>query len=518
MMQYPPSSAWLRALSGLFAALALMTLAACGGGGGAPFNLAHPSLLTVTPATLDAYAGIATTLTVAGGTPPFRASSSNSGVLPVAQAMDGSTLVLVPGSLDADTSVQITVQDSGGQSAVAIVNVHAQQPLALSIVPAAPIAYSGIASTLTIVGGVPPYRATSSNPGVLPVAALGTTVVLLAANVSGDTAVDVTIQDATGQRATATVSVRAAPLLNSLTITPSGNDCGASAICSGQNGTAVVTVLGAGGGALAGRLVRFDVLAGPYGITTPSSPQTVVTTLTVTSDADGKASVLIKANVNAPTQFSQLRVTDLTSGQQLIGNFLIQQVTDGSKVLAVVPSTVTITGAFKGQCSSGVRTDYYIYGGTPPYSVRATFPDAIRIVNEVVAESGGFFEAVTNGQCVNPLTFTIVDAAGLQTTATLNNLEGTVEKPVIPVPDLAVSPGSYTDPACTGKTFSFVLFGGTPPYNVSATKGVVTPQAVLKSGDTTRVTGLVTGGGISTIVILDSSPVQKSVTASITCN
>ena len=38
MMQTPPSGAWLRALSGLFAAVAVMTLAACGGGSGAPNN------------------------------------------------------------------------------------------------------------------------------------------------------------------------------------------------------------------------------------------------------------------------------------------------------------------------------------------------------------------------------------------------------------------------------------------------------------------------------------------------
>jgi hypothetical protein len=307
-------------------------------------------------------------------------------------------------------------------------------------------------------------------------------------------------------------------LLNSLTITPSGNDCGASAICSGQNGTAVVTVLGPQGGALAGRQVRFDVLAGPYGITTPSPPQTVVTTLTVASDANGQASVLIKANVNAPTQYAQLRVTELTSGQQLIGNFLIQQRTDGSGILTVVPSSATINGVFKDICSSGARVDYYIYGGTPPYRVTPSFPDGVTLINPVVTTNGGFFEAVTNGECVNPLTFSIVDATGRQTTATLNNLEGTEEVPgPVPPPALQVSPPTYPNSVCTGQTFKFTVFGGTPPYNVSATKGVVNPASVTTSGGTTLVSGLVNGSGITSVLFLDSSVPQLNVTATITC-
>ena len=97
------------------------------------------------------------------------------------------------------------------------------------------------------------------------------------------------------------------------------------------------------------------------------------------------ASVILKANVNAPTQFAQLRVTDLTSGQQLTGNFLIQQVTDGSKILTVVPERApTITAAFKGECSTGFPTDYYIYGGTPPYRVTSTFPAAVTLLNSTV--------------------------------------------------------------------------------------------------------------------------------------
>jgi hypothetical protein len=49
------------------------------------------------------------------------------------------------------------------------------------------------------------------------------------------------------------------------------------------------------------------------------------------------------------------------------------------------------------------------------------------LVNSNVPNSGGFFEAITNGTCVNPLQFTIVDTAGKITSATLINQPGTMD-------------------------------------------------------------------------------------------
>ncbi len=54
---------------------------------------------------------------------------------------------------------------------------------------------------LTVTGGVPPYRAFSSNSTVLPVAPTvsNNVLTLLASAVAADTAVTVTIQDAVNQ-------------------------------------------------------------------------------------------------------------------------------------------------------------------------------------------------------------------------------------------------------------------------------------------------------------------------------
>jgi len=363
---------WLRSLAGLAAVAGMLALSGCGGGSGAPNNV-FKSTVTVQPDTAVAYSGQPMTLTLTGGTGPFRAFSSNSGVLPVTQDVAGRTVVLLPANVAADTDVTITIQDLG---------------------PLQPVAPT----------------------------------------------------------ATAVITVRASPLGNSLTIVPTTDDCG-TAVCSGQTALATVTVLGSQGNPQ-GRAVRFDVIGSAYSIVTNNPAQPLASTLTVLTDAAGKASVILLVNANAPTQFAQLRVTDVASGQQLVGNFTIVENTNGEAVLSIVPDTVTITGAFKGVCSNGFPIDYFIYGGTPPYRVSSTFPSAVTLVNSVVNTNGGSFRAITNGTCVSPLVFSIVDATGRQTTATLNNNPGT-EEPPAPAP-IAISPTSVSSAACTGKTFTFI--------------------------------------------------------------
>ena len=85
---------WLRSITALAAVAGTLGLSACGGGSGAPNN---PFLgpLTVLPATIVAYSGVPTTLTISGGTGPYKAFSSNSAVLPVTQAVPATTVVLL---------------------------------------------------------------------------------------------------------------------------------------------------------------------------------------------------------------------------------------------------------------------------------------------------------------------------------------------------------------------------------------------------------------------------------------
>ena len=426
---------WLRSITALAAVAGTLGLSGCGGGSGAPNN---PFLgaLTVLPASTIAYSGVPTTLTISGGTGPYRAFSSDSALLPVTQTVPGKTVVLLAGNVDIDTTVTITVQDAATLQPVA-----AQVPV--------------------------------------------------------------------------TVTVRPARLGNSLSVIPNLTECG-TAICSGQTGTASATVRNPQGVPIAGQSVRFDVLGTAYTIAA-NTAQPFVTSLIVVTDANGVASVIIRANAGVATQYVQLMVTDLTSGQQQILNFVIQQVIDGAEVLSVVPGEATITGAFKGQCSAGFRTDYFIYGGTPPYRVTSTFPASVTLVNSIVNASGGFFEAITNGSCVDPLTFSILDATGRQTTATLRNLEGTTEVPVAePPPALAISPAAIPATGCNTKTFQFIASGGTPSYGA-----IITPTStatVAVAGNKVTISGVPASPGVYSVVVFDQSNPQKSATATITCS
>ncbi|MEP6942062.1 MAG: hypothetical protein ABI981_03960, partial [Betaproteobacteria bacterium] len=124
-------------------------------------------------------------------------------------------------------------------------NPYAPGPTApgpLFVLPPSITVYSHTPATLTVSGGAPPYQAFSSNPSILPVTQVvsGATVVLLPNDVAADTTAVITVQDAVGQTATSTVTVRAAPIFNTLTITPARTACGTNAVCSGDIATAKV--------------------------------------------------------------------------------------------------------------------------------------------------------------------------------------------------------------------------------------------------------------------------------------
>jgi hypothetical protein len=395
-------------------------------------------------------------------------------------------------------------------------------PGPVAILPSSATVYSSTPATLTVTGGVPPYFVVSSDASILPLGASTTsqTIVLLPAIVTAPDTVVITATDSEGVQAQASVTVNPAPIFNTLVITPASAACGTNTICTGGTATATVTVTGPGGAPIPGRQVRFDVVSGAFAIESNDPANPLVSTLTVVADQFGMATVIILANVTATTQPGLLRATELTTGEQQTAAFTIVQTINGSAVLSVVPSTATITGAFINQCSAGFRVDYYIYGGTPPYRVTSTFPQAVNLLNSPVLVEGGAFTAITNGTCVNPLVFSIVDANGLETTATLINNAGTATPPgPTPPAALQILPASTTFAACTGQQVNFVILGGTPPYNVSSsTPGVgVVPPIVNKSGGMTLVGPFLPGANTTSIVVIDSGSPQQSVTGTVIC-
>jgi len=409
-------------------------------------------------------------------------------------------------------------------------NPYAPPPVTpgpMAILPTTSQVYSNTPATLQISGGVPPYQVFSSNATVLPVAQASTTgtVVLLPANVAADTAVTITAQDSTGATAVAGVTVKAAPIFNTLTVTPASTACGTNSMCSGQSGTATVKVTGPGGVGLANHQVRFDVVTGAFGIKSTDPANPFVSTLTVVSDQFGMAQVVLQAAAGVATQPAQLRATELSSGEQQTAQFTIVQTTNGSAVLSVIPPSVTFTGLDNTQCTNNFRADYYIFGGTPPYQVSATpnVPVAVLLANVPVTTAGGFFTAITNGTCTGQggVTLLIVDASGLETTATLNNVLGTSAPPAPPPPSaLILAPTIYNVTGCVAGTtqFTFIVAGGSPSYNASSTVGTPNPQSINQSGGTFTVTWAGPAVGNASVLVVDSGSPQQTVTGQIFCN
>jgi hypothetical protein len=398
-----------------------------------------------------------------------------------------------------------------------------QAPEPLAVLPASAVLYSGFPTILTVAGGTQPYYAFSSDSALAPVPAYvaGSTIAVLPAVVIGDAPITITVRDAAGAQATSSLTIKPAPLLNTLNVTPNLATCGTQAICSGQTASAGVIVMGPGGGGSPNRQVRFDVVSGAFGIRSANAALPLASTLTVVSDATGSAKVVLQAFNNATTQPAFLRATELTTGNQVTAQFTIVQFTDGSVILSVVPTTITISGVDNSKCSSGFKADYFIFGGTPPYQV---LPNLVGIADirlllnpqdQTLAPGG--FEVTTTGKCVQPLLITIVDATGLRTTAQFNNVVGDskpFEPPatplsVIPAAQTAVAPDS-TSTSCSGD-FKFIATGGTPPYNA-----IVSPaRPVTVDGATITVSGA--NLGTTSVVIVDSSSPPKSATASVVC-
>jgi hypothetical protein len=397
-------------------------------------------------------------------------------------------------------------------------------PTPVVILPGVATAYSNTPTVLTVEGGVPPYFIVSSDSSVLPVAQAATagTVVLLPSNVVADTQVTITAQDSIGQKTTALITVKAAPIFNKLTVTPASTACGVNAVCSGQTATAAVTVTGPGGAGISNRQVKFDVVTGAYAIQSNDPANPLVQTRTVVSDVNGVAQVILQASPSATTQPALLRATELTSGEQQTAQFTIVQTINGSAVLSAIPSTVTFAGPDTQSCALNFRADVYIFGGKPPYNVvvgSQSVPVVAILANVPVLTQGGFFTVLTTGQCTPTagVPIIITDAQGLTTTVTFINQFGTTPIPP-PTPPAALKLSlSISSHACDGSfSFPFVVSGGTPKFSVGSTPGVAITQPD-EFGIGAVIPPVLAAGTSVPVVVLDSGSPQQQASANITC-
>ena len=448
------------------------------------------------------------------------------------------TAWLRPALTMAATAAMLALTACGGGSG-APNNPYEPPPVVpgpLTVVPGTATAFAGTPLVLSIGGGTPPYSAFSSNPAVLPVpqAVNGSTLTLLATNVTTAQAVTVTIRDSAGSTTAAEVTVSPSSLLpTSVTVTGNPN-CAATGgtLCSGQNGTASVSLTGPAGSPLPGRQVRFDVVQGDFTFVSTNPGQPLVSTLTVVSDQNGFAVVTLQAPSTALTQVATIRATDVTTGQYINSNFTIVAFKDGSAVLSVSPAEVTVPGlpASPAQCPIGVPVTYFVYGGTPPYRVTVNLPTQVTIFGSLIPDSGGSFTAVTSG-CVSAI-FTITDASNRFINATLTSVLGpdsggggsstsgncgSFSPPNAACPTISPSTLSLTACTGTGSSASATISGGTGPFAV----GSITPSGSVDatiSGTTLTVTRIAPSSASQSVatVRVNAGSFYREVTVNVT--
>jgi hypothetical protein len=381
-------------------------------------------------------------------------------------------------------------------------------PTTLRVNPGAVDVYLNAPVALLISGGLPPYRAFSSSPSVLPISqdVVGSTITLVPNNVTDTIPVTVTITDASGQSTTASVNVKSATLVGDLVVTPGSSSPGsgcAPAVCSGQTATAEISLKTPTGTPIVGRQVRFEALQGQFNFTLDDAASQVAKTIVVTTDVAGKALVRLRADTGAATAFALIRATDLVTGNRLDKAFNIAQFTDGTGTLSVTPKEYGHKGFYKGECG-GSTGDFLVFGGTPPYTIKTALPTGVdlsaggllRQAQVSVDRNGGRFTAqtryVTQGCTGYEAVITVTDATGRTVNVTYKEEEGSEPVPTpAPPADLVISPQQgiilptidvqtitgtppnlifTTTKYCSGiGAQDFILAGGTGPFTLSVT-------------------------------------------------
>lgn len=505
---------------GLLCALLMSLLVAgCGGGGGGSngdVNTAAEFL--VTPTEIKTGPNTVWTFTMSGGVRPYRAKSSSPLVVLEKETLALNEYTVNARTLDPNGEAVVTVAffDINGKSKSATITINSATASTLSALPATLTVYHNTPALVTASGGQPPYRLLSGNPAIIPTSSWSQTgdFLVLAQNVAAELEVPLTIQDSSGQSAPITATVRPAPLLNVFTIASvpasPGVGCG-TAVCSGQDGTASVTLRSFEGAPLSGRQVRFDVVQGEYLFYSGNPAQPFIATTTVTSDQNGFALVRFKANTNAVTGAALIKATDLITGNNVVASFVIAQFTDGTGTLSIIPDEVEITMRYNDECSVGVSSTYYIFGGTPPYRVVTSFPDGVLLSGVPVQTNGGGFTATTRGACMDPADLVVTDATARTLTALLRNKPGDEDRPAVvePPPALAVTPAgpignSTTSGLTCGQTAGFIITGG-----ASTTFAVAT-------NDPSRITATLSGNALSVMrngstPVVNATPVETRV-------
>ena len=420
----------------------------------------------------------------------------------------------------------------------------------LSAGPTTFSAFGNTLNTVTITGGTGPYTVRSSDATIIAIPALvtGPTIPITPKNVLANTVVTLTVTDSVAATSVVTVTVVPATITTPLiAVTPTAGSVCASennatvsvaTLCAGETASASVVLKDANGAVLTNREVRFEVLTFG-GTVAPKADSSVYARLaTVTTDAAGRATVALKADVEATSEAAFLRATDVVSTHRVDTWFTVLKQTNGVSDLNVVPATGGFTAYYTNECPL-IRREYGVNGGRPPYAVTLPAGNTLVLNNGTgnaapgagitLANAGARFTALSTDSttaCVSASTLiTVTDSLGTTATANFILTAGATTRPAATT-DLALSPPNISLAAdlvstyCTTSNARYNIIGGTAPYLVATS----IPQITATLSGTNVVDVKFTSdskwkmlkGQVASVLVLDAA--GKVVTSTLGCN
>ena len=395
----------LRKLLGAALLLGVLGLTGCGGGGAGSSSATGSgstatALYTTAPSAVTVATGMTETYTIAGGTAPYTASSSNPGVVTV--SVSGSTMTVTS---VATGTVNIVVHDAAGASVTIAVTVGSSGSVTAlyTTAPSAVTINTGGTAAYSIAGGSAPYTAASSNPAVAAVTVSNQTM-----NITGIVpgTASIVVHDTTGTAVTIAVTV--------------ANSAGASLYT-----TAPVAITIAATGASGAQTYTIGGGTAPYNVTSDNTNVATASvtgsTMTITGVADGKANILVR---------------DATGTASVT---IAVNVATGSGFTVIGSGSWTVSGGGLG-CNTTNPSPYSVYfinGGVAPYTVSSSSPlvgtiigvgtaaaplatptgaKSVSLASWTVA-SGGYFVVAwpnANNNCASgAASFKVIDSTGL---------------------------------------------------------------------------------------------------------
>jgi hypothetical protein len=486
---------------------------------------APTALFTTAQPSITLAAGLVSTYSVSGGTPPYRVTSNNTDVVLATVSGSSGQFLDIKAVAAGDAIVQVDDATKGGVP----VKITVKVPASASLFTTAPddlTMLAGANSEYLIMGGTAPYTVNSTNAAFVTAAVSGSKLTISA--VAGGSA-SVIISDAKGSppkivKVTVSTDTMRSTAQSSITIASDGvaniysisggtppyvasssNESVATAVV--PTGTSGLVITGLVGGAASvqvtdskGGKLQINVTVARPGAVYSTAPEGGITmaiggsaTYTV---AGGTAPYAVTSSdagvVRASVNGSSLSIVAVSGGNSTVNITDSKGSTPYKLVVTVAPSTSFLVNAPTDVALGvGATASYQITGGTAPYT--ATAEDG-RIASGFVSGATLTVVAVKNG---STKLYVFDSAGGAPKTITVKVGDSTSAAVTVNAPSPLAMGG--------GSTASYQISGGTAPYTVSSSDGRIASASVSL---TTLTINAIKSGAVK-LYLFDANGVSK---------